>query len=192
MIAAATRLYVPDGALIADVTFGPGAFWRLLGGTTRFRVIGSDLHPGEGARVAADFRRLPYKDQSVDIVVLDPPYMHHGGKSSAPLRAARYNGHTIQGFDHRDIIELYRLGMVEAVRVLRAGGMVWVKCQDEIESARQCRSHIEIYQIARDLGLRDQDKFVVASNPMRTRRWQRQMHAHKNHSYLWIFSTNRL
>jgi hypothetical protein len=28
--------------------------------------------------LVADFRQLPYADDSLDVVVLDPPYMHYG------------------------------------------------------------------------------------------------------------------
>jgi len=37
-----TRLYIPDGALVADVTWGHGVFWRRFNGRRRFTLIGSD------------------------------------------------------------------------------------------------------------------------------------------------------
>ena len=44
--------------------------------------------------------------------------------------------------------------------MLRPNGQVWVKCQDEIESGRQCWSHIEIRAIARKLGFKAKDLFI--------------------------------
>ena len=38
---------------------------------------------------------------------------------------------------------------------------------DEVESNRQKRSHIELYNIAIGLGLRDRDLFVLAPRPKR-------------------------
>jgi hypothetical protein len=73
------------------------------------------------------------------------------------------------------------------VRVLKRGGQLWVKCQDEIESGRQCRSQIEIHAIAKTLQLGDVDLVLLVPPPMKHRRWQRQQHARKTHSYLWVF-----
>ena len=62
-----------------------------------------------------------------------------------------------------------------------------VKCQDEIESGRQRRSHVEVLSIAtEELGMEDQDCFVVVrGNPILQDKQQK--HARKNHSFLWVF-----
>jgi DNA modification methylase len=77
---------------------------------------------------------------------------------------------------------LYREGMVEALRVLRPGGTLWVKCKDENDG-----SHITIQKTALELGLEAKDLFVLATRPAPTRRHRRQKHALKTHSYLWVF-----
>jgi hypothetical protein len=88
---------------------------------------------------------------------------------------------------HADIIDLYRSGMIEARRVLRPGGLLWLKCKDEIESGKQRRSHIELWLIARELGFDDQDLFTLDAGIVNCGRWRRQLHARKTQSYLWIF-----
>jgi hypothetical protein len=85
-----------------------------------------------------------------------------------------------------DIINLYRKGMIEARRVLKIGGTLWVKCKDENEG-RQHWVNIIIQNIALDLGFQARDLFVLAPRPAPTRRHQRQKHALKTHSYLWVF-----
>jgi hypothetical protein len=175
-------LYVADGATVADVTYGLGAFWRKTD-TARFKLNGTDLVT---TSPAVDFRALPYADGSVDVVVLDPPYAHNG--ASHMVWADRYQSQVTRDLGHDGIIDLYRAGMTEAVRVLKRGGTLWVKCQDEVESGRQKLSHIEIRAIASELQLRVEDLFVVTpgSKPS-SKRWQRQVHARKNHSFLWVF-----
>jgi N6-adenosine-specific RNA methylase IME4 len=186
LIRNAARLHLADGAIVADVTFGHGVFWKKLG-RTRFHVIGSDLREMPGASLVADCRRLPYADASIDVETLDLPYVHTG--PNGHYLDDRYGGAaTTPNFSHAQIIELYRDGMLEARRVLRPGGQLWVKTQDEIESGRQRRSHIEIYNIAMQLGFKDLDLFVLfQSSPIKTDRWRTQHHARKTHSYLWIF-----
>ena len=183
MVAAAAELYIPDGAAVADVTWGKGAFWAKTD-TSRFRLHASDLDPRDGNVAAADFRALPYPDASMHTVVLDPPYVHNPG---VHITDHRYNNAaTTSGMYHRDIVELYRQGMAEARRV---GSQLWVKCKDEVESSKQRWSHIELYEIAVELGLVARDLFIVTpTSRTPTGRWATQHHARKVHSYLWVFS----
>ena len=59
-------LHVPPGAVVADVTFGQGVFWRNVP-AGRYQVLPTDIQTG------TDCRALPYADASLDCVVLDPP-----------------------------------------------------------------------------------------------------------------------
>ncbi|SLE83929.1 DNA methyltransferase [Mycobacteroides abscessus] len=182
------RLYVPDGAQVRDVTWGKGAFWKGTD-TNRFSLQGSDIADhigGHGEVIRADFRALPDEDESVDLVVLDPPYIHNPGKH---VTDSRYNNSaTTKGMSHADIRELYREGMAEALRVLKPSGQVWVKCKDEIESGKQQWSHIEIHSDAVALGLYARDLFVlVPPSKSPQSRWTTQKHARKVHSYMWVF-----
>ena len=54
-------------------------------------------------------------------------------------------------------------------------------------SAGQHWSHIELYNRALDLGYIAQDLFILVSGEEPRVPWPRQVHARKNHSYLWIF-----
>ncbi|RIU06947.1 class I SAM-dependent methyltransferase [Mycobacteroides abscessus] len=182
------KLYVPDGLVVRDVTWGKGAFWKATD-TRRFDLQGSDIADhigGHDGIVRADFRALPDEDESADLVVLDPPYIHNPGKH---VTDSRYNNAaTTKGLSHADIRELYRAGMAEAVRVLRPGGQLWVKCKDEIESGKQQWSHIEIHSDAVELGYYARDLFVlVPPSKSPQARWNTQKHARKVHSYLWVF-----
>jgi hypothetical protein len=185
-----SELYIPDGAVVADVTYGLGVFWRRTD-TSRFWLRPTDLLtvPEEDRH---DFRNLPYAAGSIDIVVIDPPYQHHPNEHQ--VTNDRYNNFaTTEKMNHRDILRLYYDGMVEAKRVLKPkGGLLFVKCKDEIESSWQCWSHIELYEYGVELGLYARDLFVlVPTSRMISARWARQLHARKNHSYLWVFETGK-
>lgn len=171
-------LYLTDGMKVADVTYGKGAFWKHVD-TAVYDFRPTDLKDG------VDFRELPYRDESLDIVVLDPPYAHNPGQMF--VDATYNNAATTKGMYHKDIIDLYKQGMQEAHRVLVGGGLIWVKCQDEIESSVQKYSHIELYEIARELGFYAKDLFVLMQESNPTIQHKNQKHARKNHSYLWIF-----
>jgi hypothetical protein len=150
LIAAAAKLYIPNGALVADVTYGRGVFWQKTG-RRRFTVVGSDLII-DGGRLRADFCRLPYRDGTFDVVAFDPPYAHHGHRWE-PMEK-RYNGKaTTFEATCADILELYRVGMIEARRVLKPRGRLLVKCQDQIESGKQFWFSRRIPELAEHLGM---------------------------------------
>jgi len=189
LIATVASLYLNDGDTVADVTYSSGRFWRKVK-TENYRFLASDLIPMKPGVISADFRTLPYRDDSLDALVFDPPYIHSPGKG---MLKDRYNGlATTDMITYADIMKLYQDGMTEACRVLRDGGQLWVKCKDSLASERQRWSHITIYGMAQELGMYPRDLFLLidATSPtVTTGRWARQLHARKVHSYLWIFET---
>jgi hypothetical protein len=189
LIAVVCTIYVANGMRVADVTFGMGVFWTKTD-TSRFELLATDIRVMPNCR-QADCRQLPYADGSIDVVVLDPPYIHNPSKHQKT--DARYgNAETTKGLNHAGIIRLYADGIQEAARVLKAGGQLWVKCKDEIESGKQRWSHIELYHIAIGLGFYAQDLCVpVPTSRPPCNRWKRQLHARKVHSYLWVFNCRR-
>lgn len=185
-------LYIPNGSVVRDVTWGRGAFWTKID-RTAVSVVGSDIDDrigGHGDVLLADFRQLPDEDASADVVVLDPPYIHNPGvKGKRHTTDDRYNNAaTTAGMSHNDIRALYGLGMSEALRVLRPGGRLMCKGKDEIESGRQCWSSRELAADAEDLGFYCKD-FVILVPSSRTpqSRWSTQKHIRKVHSFLWVF-----
>jgi hypothetical protein len=183
LIAAAAKLYIRDGDIVADVTFGRGLFWRKTN-TSRFTLLASDLQPRAPEAIPMDFRVLAYADASLDHVVLDPPYMHDPSPSYETLYAGRA---TTAGIGHVEIMALYRAGMTEAARVLRRGGMAWIKGKDMLENGRQCWAHVELHKIAQQLGMVAVDKLYLATGMRMLDRRQTQRHSRRNVSFLWLF-----
>jgi hypothetical protein len=204
----AARLYIPDGALVADITWGTGVFWKKTD-HTRFTLLGSDIDPSRIREAAgidspqfalftlpiptflvADCTALPYREQSLDLVVLDPPYMHDPGRTLG--RMAYNNVETTKGMSHQQILtQLYCGAIIAASRVLKPQGLLFVKGKDEIESSRQRWSRDELPRAARRCGFSDQDMFLYETPYGRTLlsggQHGTQHHAHKNHSYLFVF-----
>ncbi len=186
-------LHVPVGAKVADVTYGKGIFWKNIP-RGRYKVLATDLKTG------VDCRRLPYKNESIDCVVLDPPYMeglyrrsvaHLAGSGTyAAFRNTYSNGaKTADGPKYHDaVLDLYTKAGLEAYRVLRPYGVTVVKCQDEVSANLQRFTHVEIMDAYRGFGFHPKDLFIVVrSNRPAVSRLLRQEHARKNHSYFLIF-----
>jgi len=187
------KLHVPDGAKIADVTYGNGVFWKNVD-LSRYELIPSDIATG------VDCRALPYAAESFDAIVLDPPYMegllrpkkeHKAGAGTyCAFREYYSNGDEVSTGPkwHAAVRELYYKAGAEAFRVLKDNGVMIVKCQDEVSANRQWLTHVEIINHYEALGFYTKDLFVVVrQNKAGISRLKKQVHARKNHSYFLVF-----
>jgi hypothetical protein len=196
MFARVAYLYIPQGARVADVTYGKGVFWRLVP-EGHCEVIPSDVTTG------IDCRALPYSDESIDAVVLDPPYMHTPGGTAHQghqnfEQYYRNNGGEAAPLDdpskkyHDAVLDLYYKAGKEAWRVLRDSGIFIVKCQDEVCANKQRLTHVELINEFATYGFVCEDLFVlVRNNKPGVSRVLKQVHARKNHSYFLVFQKPR-
>jgi hypothetical protein len=182
LLASVFDLYAPKGAVIADVTYGKGSFWKLID-KSNYTALVSDVKPGFDVNARIDFRSLPYKDGSLDIIILDPPYLS-GGNTVV--------GHINQQYScdsrtsHQGVIRRYAAGILESARVLRKWGKLFVKCQDETVSGKQHFSHIELIRLLEMLGFKILDLFILTAPNTPCMRHDYQISARKNHSYLVV------
>jgi len=160
-------LYVPPGAVIADVTYDKGVFWRRVD-RSAFTVYGSDIGRTAGLSLRCDARRLPYRSESLDVVVLDPPY---GNASTSP---------------RRDGIS-WRYSLATCMTPLEIRCFYW-------DGGKQHWMTIEVFDLAvRLLGFRGEGKINMVQHGKPTIRHPNrpQKHERKNHSVFWIFKKPR-
>jgi len=181
-------LYVAHGSTVADVTYGKGVFWKNIPKGC-YQLLASDLQTG------TDFRSLPYEDNSIDCLVLDPPYMHTPG-GTAHVGHQNYesyyrNNESRNGNGkkyHEAVLDLYFAGGREAYRVLKNNGIFIVKCADEVCANQQRLTHVELTNEYARQGFVVEDLFVlVRNNRPGVSRMIKQIHARKNHSYFLVF-----
>ena len=125
-------LFVKEGAEIADVTYGKGVFWKKVD-TTKYRLHCSDIQTG------TDCRNLPYANDSMDCVVLDPPYMEGFYRRNEEHLAgsgnfSSFRNHYSNGLAyeqeagkpkyHDAVTDLYYRAGDEAYRVLKQNGVL--------------------------------------------------------------------
>lgn len=203
-------LHVPEGASIADITFGKGVFWNKVD-LSKYDVQFSDLFLKStvlhkfrhlSPKNEVDSRDLPFSDESLDCIVFDPPYMEGfyrrtktqiaGNGSHSAFRNAYSSSkgteRPTKGKYHEAVIEMYEETGRECHRVLRDKGILIVKCQDEVSANKQRLTHVEIITSYERLGFYCKDLFIlVRRNKPVISKLVKQVHARKNHSYFLVF-----
>lgn len=199
-------LHVEKGSSIADVTYGKGVFWKQID-LGDYEVYASDLDPEKSpSGYPVDCRNLPYEDDSLDVVVLDPPYaegffrrnkdMLAGGDGShSNFRDHYSNGEVLDTNGskyHQAVLDLYCEAGMEAHRVLKEDGTFIVKVQDEVSANTQELTHIQITNFYEgELDFYTKDLFVtVRSNRPAVSGMHTQVHARKNHSFFMVYEMN--
>lgn len=190
------HLHVKKKSIVADVTYGKGIFWKHVQ-KDNYNILPTDIKTG------IDCRELPYKNGDIDCVVLDPPYMeglfrrsqdHLAGSGTySAFRDTYSNGQETNGGQkyHAAVRDLYFKAGKEAYRVLKKGGILIVKCQDEVSANRQNLTHVEIINEYEKMGFYTKDIFIIIrTNRPAVSRILKQVHARKNHSYFIVFVKN--
>jgi len=175
LIADCARLGYLDGRVL-DATYGPhGGFWKVW---TPAVLVTNDLYAP--ADTAADFRALPFRDQSFDAVVFDPPYKLSGTPSLGQFDT-RYGIDRVLTLAEK--IALILDGAAECWRVARR--YLLVKCQDQVVCGRVRWQTDEITERLAGLGARKADRFDFVYTP---RKQRSQVHARRNTSQLLVFA----
>jgi len=189
------QLHVPTGSVVADVTYGKGIFWKHVAADA-YEVRATDIKTG------VDCRQLPYKDRSIDCVVLDPPYMEglyrtdtdhlagagtHGAFRDTYSQGAATPHEQGKPRWHDAVLHFYLEATGEAARVLKPFGILIVKCQDEVSANKQRLTHVELINELAQIGFYTKDLFIVVRpNKPGVSRILNQEHARKNHSYFLV------
>jgi hypothetical protein len=177
-------LRIPDDAVVLDATYGRGRFWTDV---RPVNLIAHDLDPLKGDGV--DCRRLPEGDASVDVFVLDLPYVIQGGRETSTIPGMLDAYGLADGpRNEADLFANHHQAMQEAWRVLRPGGWLFVKCADAVSSGRRVWLTDFVSDTGRCLGFTKYDELVhYSSTGPQPIDGREQKHARRAHSFLVVF-----
>jgi SAM-dependent methyltransferase len=174
---------------ILDATVNRGRFWK----GSRRPVTGLDIDPRYRPSVLGDNTRMPFRDESFEVVVYDPPHIPNQGRDKSKdfntrfglvLRSSKENGYT---FSHT-----FPPFVREAFRVLKPEGILLCKITDYIHHHRYQWAHIEFINAAREVGLVPCDCIVkVRKGPIIDPRWKKAHHSRRQHCYWLVFRKSK-
>lgn len=180
--------YLHDDMVVWDPTYGLGRFW------TQWRprhLIATDLDPAKSPDIpeGVDFTDSGFADGDMHAVAFDPPYKLNGTGGSHASDSA-YGVADTWGGGWQGRHALIRAGITESVRVLRRGGTLLVKCQDQVCSGQVRWQTREFADHAESLGCRLVDQLhLLGHRPQPAGR--RQLHARRNYSTLLVLRKDR-
>jgi hypothetical protein len=184
LIADMPRLgYLRDEWFILDPTYGLGRFW------TKWRprnLHASDISPAlSPIKPAIDFTKMPWPSRFFDAVVFDPPYKLNGTSTGKGASAADVRYGVTEYAPQADRHTLITDGITECVRVLKVGGTLLIKCQDQVCGGKVRWQTREFADHAESLGCRLVDMLHIQSyRPQPPGR--RQQHARRNYSTMLV------
>jgi SAM-dependent methyltransferase len=170
---------------ILDATVNAGRFWR---GSNR-RVIGLDVEMRYRPNIVGDNMHMPFRDESIDVVVYDPPHVPNQGRDRLKdfntrfglgLKSPAENGYN---FSH-----LYLPFVQEAYRILKPEGILFCKIADYVHNHCLQWAHIEMVQAGSATGFQPCDCIVkVRKGPIIDPKWKKAHHARRHHCYWLVF-----
>jgi hypothetical protein len=178
--------YAPEASVIVDVTANARRMWD---GLDTSRVTFCDSDPTVHPDVVANFSSLPMDNESVDVLVFDPPHLPSAAGSEESYEAMV----TDYGLAHAptadNVAGLFPGFLVEAQRVLRKNGIVIAKIKDYVHNHSYQWMLSEFIGAARSAGLTPCD-LIIKCDPcggnLSSGRWQKAYHARNIHCWFVV------
>ena len=170
--------YLRDEDRILDPTYGLGRWWSEVAPP---HLTAHDLDPEKAPHGPMDFTALHYEDQTFDAVTYDPPYKLNGTPTASV--DAQYGVHEPRTVNQR--LTLMTDGLKECIRVVRTGGLVLAKAQDQVVSGKVVWQTHLLAETAAQAGCRLVDQLHVSSYRAQPP-GRRQQHAAHNYSTLLV------
>lgn len=163
-----------------DPMFFKGNFYKEFGDHPKYVF---DKSPQESWIPQADAQNLPIENESLESIILDPPFMIGNRQSQKDYYSSKT--HTIMK-DFAEMESLYRGILKEAHRILKKNGTLIFKCQDYTDS-KTVMTHAHVYNWATEQGFYAKDLAILVKPNKVTNPNTKQRHLRKIHTYFWIF-----
>lgn len=180
------EFYAWPGAKVLDVTANRRRMWR---GVPWRHVMYADIDRATKPQFVADFTAMPWRDDSYDVLVFDPPHLPHAAASPESL------GQLVRdyGFAHaphaNNVTSYFSPFLREAARVLRPDGLIFAKLKDFVHNHAYQWTLADFIATVRAMESLTACDLIVKRDPcggnLKSSKWQRSHHARNAHCW-WV------
>lgn len=150
LIADVAQLYLKKDMVSIDLTYGRGLWW------TDWRPDVMITNPDR-----FDFRKVPYDNDTFQLVAFDPPYVAMGGRGTSGLPDFMDRYGLEDAPKTPEALHAYNMdGLDEVHRILAPKGVTLVKCMDYISSGKLFDASYRTWMHAMGLGFELVDRFL--------------------------------
>ena len=185
------RLHVGSDSFEIDTTYSTGGFYKNR--KVKKPLYAFDKYPQADGVEKLKFP-LPFKKDSVNSIVFDPPFVVSSGPSlSNDAKSSNLTAKRFSCFKNlNELFDCYEENLREYARILKPKGVLVVKTQDTVTSGKNVFTHVWLMNQAYQFGLYPKDLFILlARNRVHSGKHNKQQHARKFHSYFWVFSKEK-
>jgi hypothetical protein len=176
------RRYTKVGDTVLDPMAGSGTFIDAATALKR-KCIAFDINPRRDDIRAADARRLPLENESVDFVFIHPPYSSMYEYSDPPIDG------DLSAMKYEDFLHGISQVFKETIRVLRPRGFAAVLIGDLRKRMKFYDMPSEFSNICRSVGLELHDKIVKPTVHERSKSLRSIIVARRHNFHLIKFET---
>lgn len=186
------KLHCDNKDIELDPTYSTGGFYKKGIREPKYKF---DIFPRKPGVIKADAECLPLKDDSIQVMIFDPPFLATKGASLEGEIDNKQNK-VVRRFgwysSEEGLFNFYKNSLIEFKRILKPSGILIFKSQDKVSSGKQYFSHNFVINTAEELGFYTKDLFVLLSKNRMIPEWQvlNQKHARKFHSYFLVFENS--
>jgi len=186
------EFYAPNARRVIDVCCNKKRMWAKSWWGGMGVVVGYDADPLTKPDVVAKWDSLPDRDQSVDVLVYDPPHLPLAAASKKSLAHYKSDYGLESSVAGDNIGAMHAPFLMEARRVLKPDGLIFAKIKDYIHNHKY-QWNLELFNSAvRAVGLIPCD-LIIKRDPcggnLKSGRWEKAHHAKNVHCY-WVVVRN--
>lgn len=175
--------------LILDCTYNTGKIWKKL----NYNILKMDINSNLKLDVIADFQQMPFKAQTFDVIVFDPPFLprNAASKNSSRIYEKTY-GITENNPNQDNVSSYFQPFLIEAQRVLKKNGIILTKLADLVHNHRYQWQQVMFINEVQKTNMTPCDMMIKcdpAGGNLSSSKWKNVKHLRKSHAY-WIVVRN--
>jgi ubiquinone/menaquinone biosynthesis C-methylase UbiE len=162
----------------------------------QYKVVRCDLSLEFPQDTQADFGHIPFRNDSFDVVVFDPPHLptHAASKNSSNIWKSRYGitDNALYGRNLDNVSGMFLPFLTEAHRILKPNGIILAKIADITHNHTYQWQHVDFIHSIQLANLTPCDLLIKVdpnAGNLKSSKWTNTYHLRKAHSF-WIVARN--